>query len=267
MDLREPNSGDTDRLRELVESAMTASYALSPQQIESIVEEEFGDERSWDGSDMVALVAEGGEETETVIGVVEAELDGETGEVRWLFVDPEYRGGGVGTRLFEAAVETLRDRGAERVQASTFEANSEGARFFERFDYERTDERQVELGDESLIEYVYTEPSAAGERADSAKTDEGELEFPDTEVRDGALTATTADGERVYIDRDDEESGTEDAFFVTYTDEAHTERFGYYCSNCGSLDVSVDDMDRMRCGECGNAHATRSSEEYDDSYL
>jgi len=71
----------------------------------------------------------------------------------------------------------------------------------------------------------------------------------------------------VFVAREEEESGTEAPFYVTYTDENHAERFGFYCSNCGSLNVSMDDMDRLECQNCENSHASRSGESYDDSYL
>ena len=277
MNLREPQSGDVDRIREVVESAMTASYALSPQQIDSLVEDQFGEERladEVDSDDVLVLIAENDVEGEerTVVGVVVATVEGDAGEVRWLFVDPEHRGKGAGSELFEAAVDRLRGEDVDHVRAATLEANREGSRFFERFDYERTDERQVEIGDESLVEYVYVEASAAEGTVDSAETNADEAdsthaEFPGAETRDGVVVTTNDDGEEIFVDRDDEESGTEAPFFPAYLDEGFEEQFGYYCSNCGSLDVSLDDMDRMECGECGNAHASRSSESYDDSYL
>lgn len=276
MNLREANPDDAERVREVADSSMTTSYALSPQQIGAIVEDQFGEERlsrELDRDDALLLVAEDDVDGETtVLGVVAGGIDGETGEIRWLFVDPEHRGHGIGTELFETAVERLRDGGAERVRALTLEANTEGAQFFERFEFERTDERGVELGDESLVEYIYADPSTAEGTADSAETNADEAdsthdEFPDAEIRDGAVVATTGDGREVYVDRDDEESGTEAPFFPAYDDEAFSEQFGYYCANCGSLDVALDDMDRMECGNCGNSHASRSSESYDDSYL
>jgi ribosomal protein S18 acetylase RimI-like enzyme len=266
MELREPTSDDTERMRELAQSAMTTSYALSPRQIETIAEEQFGDERltrTFDDSDAVALVAES-EEWDTVVGFVVGERDGSEGEVQWLMVDPEHRGARVGTRLFETAVESLRERGAERVSATTLESNTEGDDFFERFGFERTDDRRVEIGDESLVEYVYVEP----EEADGTPTESAEdAELPNAETRDGVTTATTNDGEEVYVDRDEEESGTEGPFYAAYTDEECTEKFGYYCSNCGSLDTTMDNVERIECAECGNTHVSRSTEEYDDSYL
>lgn len=270
MQVREANPDDTERIREVARSAMTASYALSPRQIDAIVEDQFGEERlprDIDADDAVVLIAEDDVDGEqrTVVGLAQGGLDG--GAIRWLFVDPEHRGKGIGTALFERTVERLRDGGADQVRALALEANGDGAQFFERFEFERTDEERVEIGDESLVQYVYTEASTAEGTTDAAETERGEADFPDAEVRDGVVTTTTGDGRQLYIDRDDDESGTENVFFPTYTDEAFTEQFGYYCSNCGSIDVSLDDMDRMECGNCGNSHASRSSESYDDSYL
>lgn len=272
MEIRKPDADDAERMGEVARSALTASYRLSPGQIDAVLADQFGDERLdgiVGGSDAVAFVAENGEETDAVVGVAIAAIEGDVGDVRWLFVDPEHRGEGIGTELFETTVEAVRDRGVERVQASTLEANTEGAQFFERFEFVRTDDRRVEIGDESLVEFVYTEPSVADEEdeTDSARTDDDEVEFPDAEVRDGVVVATTDDGREVFVDRDDEESGTEASFYPAYVDEEFGEQFGFYCSNCGSLDVQADSMDRLECGECGNSHASRSSESYDESYL
>lgn len=268
MELRAPTAADTERIAELVESSMTASYQLSPQQIEDIVDSEFGEgavTAKADGDAAVVRVAETGEdlETETVVAYVEGALDGDRGELTWLFVDPEHRGKGIGTELFESTREALREAGASEVAATSLKANTEGHQFFERFGLEHVDNHEVEVADQSLVQYVYAD-SSAGAAAEQSGAD-GEL--PGTETRDGATTATTEGGERVYVARDERESGTEAPFFVTYVDEEHAERFGYYCANCGSLDVSMDDTDRLECPDCANSHAQRSGDSYDDSYL
>lgn len=61
MDLREPGAADVERVRELIESTLTASYALSPQQIDTLLEDEFDKERleaAFEDADSVVLVAE-----------------------------------------------------------------------------------------------------------------------------------------------------------------------------------------------------------------
>jgi ribosomal protein S18 acetylase RimI-like enzyme len=267
MELRESETTDTERVRELAESTITASYALSPQQIEALLEENFGEdqlENTFEDADSVILVAENGVDGEesTIAGVVKATVTEDAGEVRWLFVDPEHRGNGIGTRLFDTAVETLREQGVEQVSVSTLEANREGGQFPERFGFERTDDRSVEVVGESLVEYVYVESAETDE-----STSESAADLPNTEAENDTTTATADDGQQVYLDLAEEDSGTEAPFFVVYTDEEFTDQFGYYCANCGSLDTTMDDMGRVECSECSNTHAERSGEAYDDSYL
>ena len=268
MNLRRPEAADIGRIMEVAESSMTTSYRLSPQQIEAVSHDQFGEERltqQIDSSEAVLFVAEITEETDepVIVGFVEGTLDEPWGEVNWLFVDPEHRGEGIGTRLQETVTETLREEGAEHIRMAILEANTEGDQFLEQFGFEHTDERRIEVGDESLVEHVYTDPSVDVEP--SEETDDADM--PDTETYTGSTTATTEDGTQVFIADEEEESGTEGSFFVTYTDEEHTEKLGYYCSNCGSLETSVDNMDRIECSNCGNTHASRSEEAYDDSYL
>lgn len=168
MEVRPATTEDGERVREVVDSSMTGSYQLSPDTIRGIAEEQFGDDAlraKVDSSDAVVLVAEadvptgeggGGDETvRSVVGVVQAEMAEGRGDVRWLHVDPEHRGRDIGTRLFEAAIEELDERGARHVQASSLAANWEGETFYERLGYERVDRRTVDLAGEELREDVF----------------------------------------------------------------------------------------------------------------
>lgn len=272
MDLRDLSPDHAERIRELADSAMTASYRLSPQQIDAITDTQFGDDalqKAASDDDYLARVAANGvDDVDTAVaGVVVGRIINGVGEIRWLLVDPEHRGAGVGTALFESAVETLRERDVTYIQAATLETNTEGSQFFERFDFSRTEERTVAFGTQTLVEHVYTEPEAASITTDAAETEAGTADFPDTEVDDGVRTATTNDGQQMFLDTDQEESGSAGSFFHAYSDIEQTEPYGYYCGNCGSLDVLMDDMTRMECPDCGNSHATRSTGTYDGSYL
>jgi len=273
--LRDVHSDDEGRIRELVESTMTAGYALSPQQIDAVVEDQFGQDRlAGDSGDSEAtyVVAETDDEVEetTVAGVVVGRATDDAGEIRWLFVDPEHRGKGIGTTLFETAREELRDDGADEIRIYPLEESTQGPQFAERLGFEQIDDREVEIGGESFVEYTYAESSSGEDRtasSDAAGDPTESTEFPNTEERDGHRTVMTEDGERLYVDADDAHSGTSAAFFAVYEDEEFEDRYGFYCGNCGSLDVSVDQMDRYECGECGNSHASRSDQSYDDSHI
>ncbi|RZV11725.1 ribosomal protein S18 acetylase RimI-like enzyme [Natrinema hispanicum] len=271
MEIREPTPAAADRIREVVDSSLTASFRLSPAQIDGLVDDQFADEAVTDkreDEETLLQVAETSSEIEdtTITGFVEGRLKDGWGEVRWLFVDPEHRGKGIGTELYETATETLRDRGAEHICVTVLEANTEGHDFVERLGLEHDGDRRVEIADESVVNYVYTEPDVDATLPDSTGEDAADEEFPETKRVSGQLT-TTDDGTTAYIARDEPESGTAAPFFATYEDDTHTEQHGFYCANCGSLEVSMNNMDHLECNDCGNSHAERSEASYDGSYL
>lgn len=257
---RPAEADEFDRLREIARSSFTTSYSLSPGQIDAVLDTEF-DEENFERmreDDAVLLAAE---VDDVVAGVVQGTVTNGRGEVRWLHVDPERRGAGAGTALYEAAAEELRQRGADIVYGATLAANAEGNMFFEKMGLVQVEEREVEIGGEELVEHVFAEESEVGEEAESeaAERDVEEEESPPETVSD--------EGREVHVgaEKDDRMTGTEAPFYRTYTDEERTEPYGLYCANCGSTDVEMNDMERVKCGECGNER--RADEEYDASYL
>ncbi len=263
--VRAAEPGDDDRIRELVESSMTTSYALSPEEIRTVLEAEFGEEAGAErreDDDTVALVAE---VDDVLSGFVGGSVDDGEGTVHWLHVDPERRGRGIGTTLFEQATSTLRDRGADDVRLTSIEANMEGEAFVEQLDLVQVEERELDIGGQQIVEYVYeqsgdaeiSEASASNSSSGDAEStlSKADVDFPDS---------VTVDGEEVYVG-DEPISGTQGPFAQTYADADRTEEHGYYCGNCESTDVSIDSMDRLKCAECGNTR--KPDGDYDGSYL
>lgn len=256
--LRHAESDDAPRIRELVESSITSSYALSPQDIETILDAEFDQEAirdRIDGSDTIVLVAE---VDGVVAGVAEASPDDDE-HIRWLHVDPERRGAGAGTALFERICSELEDQGVESPRAVTMAANTSSGTFFERLGLEQEGERTVDIGGRDTVQYVYAEnvDDSTDEEADSAAEDEDEPpDYPDS--------VTVDDGTDVFLG-DDPFRGTEGWFASTFSDEERSEEYGFYCLNCDSADVSMNDMERVRCANCGNTH--KPGENYDGAYL
>ena len=74
---------------------------------------------------------------------------------------------------------------------------------------------------------------------------------------------TTDEGVTVYVDEDDQEIGSKGPFYVVYAAEDRSERFGYFCSNCGTFNNAMDPMGRLVCNECSN---TRQPEEWDAAH-
>lgn len=250
MKIREATESDSDRIRDIAERSFQASYALSPLDIETIVESEFEAESitaTLDDDKRIVLVAE---QDDTLLGFVEIRITaGERGEIVWLHVDPTERGKGVGTELFERALARLRERAAETIQAIILAKNQEGGEFLERFDFKHSGRTEREFGDKTLHVEIHLD-------AEEGQAEEG-YTVPEAEE-------IAVDGEPRFLDPDESISGDEAPFLFVFEEESREERFGFYCTSCGSFTDSIDGQGKVVCENCGNAH---NPEEWDGSYL
>lgn len=259
MTVRPAVEDDSERIREVARQSFQTSYSLSPGEIDTIIETEFGDEhieRCIEEDDMRLFVAE---DDDLVVGMAETRInDDGDGELLWLHVDPGARGQGIGTELFEQATAQLRERTAEHVHALVMAQNEEGNQFFERWDFERGETEQHDIGDQTYRLEVFTNTP---EEFDDEDMSGGEQPDEEAVPEDGKLDV---DGETRYVDVDEDIPGEDGQFFVVYEDEASEDRYGFYCSNCGTFTSSVDGQGKIVCEECGNVHRP---EEWDASYL
>ena len=277
MEIREASSDDGEAIHDLVERSFTQSYSLSPEQIETLLEEEF--ESIGDSDDREARIAVG--DDGGIVGLVVWGVEGDEGTIHWLHVDPMSREQGIGTELFETARDAISEDGAA-VRALTLTENSEGRTFFEAFDYVRDGQRHREVGGESFAEYVYvpSDRASAEDEDEDAGEDVERENVADTEGSERAdedaaadvpedfevpETVTTDDGDTVYVASDEAIAGELGPFFVTFTDESREQKHSYYCSNCESLATAGDASGRIECEACGNTHD--ADEDYDASYL
>ena len=65
-------------------------------------------------------------------------------------------------------------------------------------------------------------------------------------------TATTPEGEIVYVARNEGDRGSKGPFFVAYDEPERKHKYGWFCSNCDTLDTAMDTMGRIECNRCGN---------------
>ena len=250
MEIREAVASDSDRIQAIAEQSFQASYAFSPLEIETIVEAEFEAESiaaRLDDDERILLVAE---RDDSLLGFAEAEIaSDERGEIVWLHVDPTERGQGVGTELTERVIADLRERVIKEIQAVVLAQNQEGSEFFERFGFESVDQTDREFDEDTFRAEVYS--TLAEEWTGKEYT------VPESEEID-------VEGQQRYIDLDESISGDEAPFLLVFESERREERFGYYCTNCGSFTDSIDGSGKVVCENCGNVH---NPDEWDDSYL
>jgi ribosomal protein S18 acetylase RimI-like enzyme len=248
MDIRPATESDSDTIREVAEQSFRTSYALSPEEIEAIIDVEFGTDALAERLDEDSVLLYVAEDDEAVIGFVEAQVTEGEGRLVWLHVAPPSRGQGAGTELFERATAELRDRTSDRIRAVVLSEDQEGGEFFEQFEFEEGDTGEVDIGGTTFrVEYYTDEPGESqGE----------ESVVPDDEI--------TVDGQRRYVDHEETIPGDEEPFLVVFEDEDRENQYGFYCTNCGTFTDSIDSLGKIVCDTCGNVHRP---DEWDRSYL
>lgn len=251
MEVRSGESPDRAVVEDIALSSLRASYShfIDEETIETAVAEWYDDERfgrAIEDENEVLVVAE---EDDEVVGFAQGalvEATPVTAELYWVHVDPDARQSGIGVRLLGGFQEKVDDLGAERLRGLVLTGNEDGAQFYEDHNFERVDERTIAIGDQQFDELVY-EKHLGDEPAEQVlETVEG------PEGRE--LTVNFSDGDR----------GGKGVFYTTYTDPDLTEKYGFYCGNCESLNNAMDTMGRIVCGDCGNQ---RKATRWDASYL
>jgi GNAT superfamily N-acetyltransferase/ribosomal protein S27AE len=249
MTVRSAESDDREQIRAIARDSLQSSYSLSPDQIEMILEEEFDDTALTDLLDdsetTVLVVEETVDNTETVRGFITVEI-GTEATIRWLHVDPTARGGGIATALLERVREQYADK---PIAACILDEAVEGGEFLEGFGLKQGDHDHLLVGGEEFAVTMFTE---------------GQSTQTPTEPTVTVPESVTVDGVELSIDRDDSVPGSEAPFFTVYSTDDEEEAYGYFCSQCGSTNVSIDGLDRLECGDCGNTHL---ADEWDDAYL
>ena len=120
-------------------------FAILSEDLERGYEQYFR-RRLAEGGAVILLATSGVDVDQTVAGYVYGELEGQSwtdligphGKVHDLFVDPSFRGRGIGEALLREAVRRLVDRGAPRVLLDTAWSNAAARRLFERVGYRPT---------------------------------------------------------------------------------------------------------------------------------
>lgn len=250
MNVRPATEADRPAIRDIARRSLQTSYSLSPQAISGAIEEWYAEsnlEETMADEDRLLLVAERDDQvvafTESTLedATVFEEPDGQQkAMLLWLHVDPAYRGEGIGSDLFEATRDRLRERGATVIQGRVLAENSEGNGFFERLGFEQVGRRDVEIASRTHVENIYIEEPS------------------------GLTPLGLDDDQTVYVDRDESERGSLAPFYTVYVDQNRGDRYGYYCASCDHLANAMDAMGRIECDNCGNS---RKPSRWDAAYL
>ena len=242
MEIREARASDRPAIRDVARRSMQASYSLDPTAIIGAIEEWYDENRLrnlLEDDNKVLLVAE---HDDQVVGFSDSVITGEnTGEILWLHVDPNYRGEDVGLDLYKATSNHLASIGAGNLRGRVLADNAGGNAFYENRGLVKVGEETVDIDGTPYVENVYAEVEA--ERMEPVELD---------------------DSSTVYIDHDNEETGSIDSFYVVFTEREAEDIYGYWCGKCDQLANAMDASGRIQCDGCGNA---RKPTRWDAAYL
>lgn len=247
MDYREATSADAAGIRRVAEASLMETYAdaLGEDVVSAAADEWYRDERLTDrlGDDAVQFLVV--EDEDSVVAFSESELDGDAAAaIEWLHVHPDHRGQGIGVELLERTETELLERGANRIEGRVIAANQPGNDFYQAHGYVQTGVRSLDVGDTTQTEHLY-------------------VKLPESD--DPVLTERReTDAGSLYVAFDERERGSKAPFYSAYRTPDRTEKYGFYCANCESVDTAMDSMGRVACGECGNE---RKATRWDAAYL
>jgi ribosomal protein S18 acetylase RimI-like enzyme len=156
MTIRVASASDAEAIREVARASWETDYPsiLGQEVVDDGVEEWYGVDSVRDAlgeSGTRLLVAT----DDAVVGFVHAVVDGDEGHVLRLYVDPEHRRRGVGSRLLERACEELFERGADRVFALVLADNERGNAFYRDHGFEKVDENETTIAGNSYREHTF----------------------------------------------------------------------------------------------------------------
>ncbi len=249
MEIRDATEADVPEIRSVASNSLSSTYSafLDDETIEDAIDEWYGESLAdaIDDDHSLFLVVE---RDEHIVGFSQSQLVGQqygTGQIRWLHIDPEYRGGGTGVRLLVRTRERLLGGGADQIQGFVLEDNEEGNEFYDSHGFEQAGTREVEIGDETFVENVYVEGTIEGDEWSS-------------------VDDLTVEGETIYVSYGEAARGSKSPFYVAYETPDHDEIYSWYCGHCDSIDNAMDTMGRIECNACGNR---RKATRWDASYL
>jgi ribosomal protein S18 acetylase RimI-like enzyme len=157
MSVRPASTDDIEAVRTVARDSWEVDYPeiMSRETVDEAVDRWYSHEQvrsAVENPRMFLLVAE---RDTGPVGFVHAFLNGQTGVVLRLYVHPEHRGEGIGTRLFEEMRDQLFEHGVERLRAMVLAANDPGSRFYRSLGLERVDSGETTAGGESFAEHTY----------------------------------------------------------------------------------------------------------------
>lgn len=251
MEVRSASSADAEAITTVARASLSESYGhfIDQDAITDIVGEWYSAEQ------LNSLLADENEQfllaevDDEVVGFIQGALlqeDPLAGEIDWLHVSPNFRGQRIGEQLLGQLQDTVGDLGATVLRGKVLAQNQDGGEFYEDNGFDHVDTRTITIQNTEYEEQIYEKPLENGQ--------EERVVEP----------ITGPDNQELFVSYSDAERGAKGPFYTVFNTDELTDRYGFFCGNCRSVDSAMDAMGRIECNNCGNK---RKATRWDASYL
>lgn len=156
MEIREATNDDIEGIRTVARRSWEHDYpdVLSRETITDTVEQWYAPEQlefDIESDDALVLTAEKSE----IVGFAHAVRNGRTETLLRLYVDPDHRKEGIGTRLLDGVQADAAAHDRSRLEAMVLAANDSGNAFYRSYGFERDRVGATAIGGEEHDEVVY----------------------------------------------------------------------------------------------------------------
>ncbi|WP_101298014.1 GNAT family N-acetyltransferase [Halegenticoccus soli] len=157
MEIRPARTDDIEAIQRVARRAWEATYAdvLGEETIAETLAEWYSETTlrgALDTPGTAFLVADDAGE---IVGFCHGVVEADRGDILRMYVDPDRWHEGIGTRLHERMRDDLLDFNMKELQAIVLADNEMGNEFYRRLGFEKVDEGEVTMGEETYAENVY----------------------------------------------------------------------------------------------------------------
>ena len=251
MEIRKATGKDASEIARVARASLSESYShfIDEETIDEMVEQWYTPDRIADLLDDDDVIVDVALVDDEVVGFAQGaivEAEPVVGEIHWLHVVPGERSQGIGVQLLGRVQEAFRDHGASVLRGLVLEGNEAGTAFYEEHGFEHSGETDVEIGEKTFDEVVF------------------EKQLGDEPAEQVVEQIAGPDDRTLFVNFSDAERGLRAPFYPVFGTRELTDRYGWFCGDCESLDNTMDSMGRIVCNSCGNK---RKATRWDASYL
>lgn len=251
MEFRTATGKDAGGIADAARTSLSESYShfVDEETIDEMVEQWYDSDRIADLLDDDDVIFDVALVDDEVVGFVQGaavETEPLVGEIHWLHVVPGERNQGVGVQLLGRIQEAFKKRGASVLRGLVLAENEAGTTFYTDHGFEEAGTSEVEVGDRTLDEVVF------------------EKQLGDEPAEQVLERIAGPDDRELFVNFSEAERGLRAPFYPVFGTRELTDRYGWFCGNCESVDNAMDSMGRIVCNDCGNK---RKATRWDASYL